>query len=127
MSNSNPNLKELLAQLQKHAGLIPPTPAEADAAMAGTEEAAFDDDRLLRIAEAVVRGEPTELRIEAFGAWSEEDQLSEAERKQFALYRDLGELDEETKRQVDEAEKKALSDDQDSDDENGVEGKGDHS
>lgn len=127
MSNSNPNLKELLAQLQKHAGLMPPTPAEADAAMAGTEEAAFDDDRLLRIAEAVVRGEPTEIPIGAFGAWSEANQLSEAEREQFVLNRDRGELDEETKRQIDEAEKKALSDDQDSDDEDGVEGKGDHS
>ena len=127
MSSSNPNLKELLAQLQKHAGLMPPTPAEADAAMAGPEEAAFDDNRLLQIAEAVVRGEPTKLPIEVSGSWSEEYQLTEAEREQFVLNRNRGELDEETKRQIVEAEKKALSDDEKSDDEDGVEGKGDHS
>lgn len=127
MSSSNPNLKKILAQLQKQAGLMPPTSTEADAAMAGPEEAAFNDNRLLRIAEAVVRGEPTDLPIEASEAWSEGNKLSEAEREQFVLNRNRGELDEETKRKIDEAEQKALSDDQDSDDEDGVEGKGHHS
>ena len=116
MSSSNPNLKELLAQLQKDAGLMPPTPAEADAAMARAEEATFDDDRLLRIAEAVVQGEPIEIPNEALGVWSEENQLSDKEREQFALNRNRCELDDETKRKIDEAEQKALSDDQDSDD-----------
>jgi hypothetical protein len=127
MSSSNPNLKELLAQLQKHAGLMPPTPAEADAAMAGSEEAAFDDDRLLRIAEAVIRGEPAKLPIDTPESWSEENQLSDVEREQFALNRNCGELDDETKKKIDEAEKKALSDDEDSDDEDGVDGQGDPS
>lgn len=127
MSNSNLNLKELLAQLQKHAGLMPPTPAEADAAMSGAEEATFDDDHLLRIAEAVVRGKPTEIPIDTMGAWPEENQLSEVELEQFVLNRNRGELTEETKRKIEEAEQKALSDDEHSDDEDGVEGKGDHS
>lgn len=122
MSGSNLNLKQLLKRLQKGAGFAPPTPDEADALMAGPEEASIDDARLLDIANAVVSGKPTTHPKESPAPWCEEDALSEAEREQFILNRNKGDLNEETRRQIDKAEQKALSDDDQDDDEDGMDG-----
>lgn len=124
MSGSNSNLKQLLKQLQKAAGLAPPTPEEADALMAGPEEAPIADDKLLDIAEAVVQGKRSK-RLEPPGPAlrPREDALSEAEREEFVLNRNRGDIDEETKRRIDEAEQKALSDEKQGDDEAGLDGK----
>ena len=123
MSGSNPSLKQLLKKLQKGAGLAPPTPDEADALMAGPEEAPIDDGKLLDIGNAVVRGEPSRQPELPASSWSEhEDALSEAEREEFVLNRNKGEVDDETKKQIEEAEQKALSDDQKADDEAGLDG-----
>lgn len=109
MSGNNPNLKELLARLRKSAGLAPPTPAEADKAMGGSEEAQIDDQRILDIADAVVRGKPMDIVSPEPAAWSEEV-LSESDRNEFVLNRNPGggNVNEETQERIDAAERKAL-------------------
>jgi len=118
MSGNKHSLKELLERLQKPAGLAPPTPAEADALMSGSEEADIDDRRLLDIADAVVRGKPIDIPTPEPESWSEHEQLSEAERKEFVLNRNRKKVNDEMKARADEAERKALSDEQDPDDKN---------
>ena len=128
MSGSNPNLKQLLKKLQKGAGLAPPTPEEADALMAGPEEVPMDDAKLLEIADAIVQGKRLAKPELPAPAWSEADQaLSEAEREEFVLNRNKGDIDDETKKQIEEAEQKALSDEQKDDDEDGLDGQTDPS
>ena len=120
MSGNNPKLKELLKWLQKPAGLAPPTPSEADALMSGSEEADIDDQRLLDIADAVVRGKPIDIPAPEPEPWDEYEKLSEAEQKEFVLNRNRKKLNDEMQARADEAERKALSDEQDPDDKNEV-------
>lgn len=122
MSNKDPSLKRLLGRLQKGAGLLPPTLDEASSLMEGSDEAAIEDSRLLDIAGAVVSGKPLHRSKERSVLWSETDMMSESNREQFVLNRNKGELDDDTKKKINDAEKEALSDDEQDDDEVGLDG-----
>lgn len=125
MTGPEPTLKELLSRLQKASGLGPPTREEAEAAMEGPEEAPLDDARLLEIAGAVVRGKPIARTDKPATVWCEDHELIEADVEEFAgAFRNGGDIDEETRKRIEEAEQKALSDDDEDDDEDGVDGVG---
>lgn len=121
MSGSNPDLKRLLQQLQKGAGLAPPTPEEADALMDGPEEAPIDDARLLDIADAVVRGQPAAPPEVTPLPWAKQEAMTEVDCEEFALNRNKGEVDGEMQEKIDAAEQKALADEgQDGDEQDGT-------
>ena len=108
MSNKDSSLKRILGQLQKGAGLAPPTLDEAEALMAGAEETAIEDSRLLGIADAVVSGMPLDCPKEPFDLWFEADATSMNDCEQLVLNRNKGDLDSESKKTIRNAEKKAL-------------------
>jgi len=120
MNNKNPTLKQLLNRLQKSAGFAPPTPEEADELMSASEEAHIEDARLLEIADAVVRGITPEHSQDQKELWSKETTLTEADRKQFVLNRNKGKVDEDIMKQIEEAEQKALGDNDKDNDKDGL-------
>lgn len=127
MNNQESSLKELLARLHRAAGYGPPTPEEADTAMESAMEKAgddyeFDDDRILEIARAVVRGERPSSPSDEPPAWNDQYEPTETEAGQYAgAFRNEGDIDDETQAKIDEAEREALEDDDDNDDEAGLE------
>jgi hypothetical protein len=106
---STPNsFPELLRKLRRAMGLAPPTAAEADAAMARAAESPMSDQEIRSITDSVVSGKPAERELATDFGWAESLSTSDVENEAYAMNRNRGEVDEETKKRLDELRKKAL-------------------
>jgi hypothetical protein len=108
MSTTPNNLPQHLLKLRRAMGLAPPTAAEADAAMANAAEVPMSDYEVRSIVESAVSGKPVDRELSADFGWTELLNTSEAENEAYAMNRNRGALDEETKKRLEELRKKAL-------------------
>ena len=125
MSSSPNNLPELLRKLRRAMGLAPPTAAEADAAMAKASESPMGDREIRSIVDSVVSGKSAKRELATDFGWTESLSTSDAENEAYAMNRNRGDLDEETKKRLDELRKKALEERGDEDDQDRMAGDGD--
>lgn len=113
MSSDTPKWGEVAQKLRQALGLCPPTPVEADDAIANAGEAPMDDGEVNDIVSDVLKGNQQNAVFHPDHSWTGDiDTMAVAEDSRFVMNRNPGEDDAEVDKTVEELRREALDDDE---------------
>jgi hypothetical protein len=115
-------LDEMLAKLRKVKGLGPMTPEEADAAFDAAPAAPLSQDQIRSVVDSVTSGELAIWQPTPELNWADEIDLDGVDEEAMQLYRNKCEDDQETQSVEDELRRELLSEDDESENSNGLDG-----
>jgi hypothetical protein len=115
-------LDEMLAKLRKLKGLGPMTPEEADAAFDAAPADPVSKDQIRSIVDSVTSGELAIWQPAPDLEWTEKIDVDAVKEDAMQLYRNKGDDDEETEATEDELRDELLSDDDESENQDGLDG-----
>ena len=121
-SDAEKRAEEMLNKLRKLKGLAPMTPEEADTAYDAAPAEPIPRDKIRSIVESVTSGELASWEPVPELEWTDNINLDEVENDALQLYRNKGEDDEASDQAEAELRDELLSDDDEPEDTNGVDG-----
>ena len=121
-TNPEKRADEALQKLRKLKGYCPLSPEEAEAEFDSAPAVPISDERIKSLVESILSGELTSWEPIPDLTWTDELNLEEVEVDALQLYRNKGEVNDESNAAEDALRKELLDDGNDTEEEDGMDG-----
>lgn len=112
MSSDTPKWNDVAERLRRAMGLCPPTPNEADQAIANADEVPMSEDEVRDIVSEVTKGKAQNHSFHPDHSWTEGIDTNAVNDDMLVMNRNPGDEDDEVDKMVEELRREALEDDE---------------